>query len=150
MRVYQWETGAFTKIELHMLSIMCIERLDKGLKPICVLSCSMRALEFGPIDEIRKKYGNLRRIEEIPKDSITNPAVVFKRKDEKKEIIPWDSDRALELWQKRHPDSGVPLSDVFTNKKDITQVPDGTIRSNRLVLKAKNVKELMFYTMDDE
>jgi len=110
----------------------------------------MRALEFGSLDELRKKYGNLRRIEDMPKDSITKPAVIFKRRDQKKEIIPWDSDKALELWQKRHPDSGVPLPDVFANKKDITQVPKGTIRSNKLVLKARNVKELMFYTMDDE
>jgi len=37
---------------------MCIDRLEMGLKPICVLSCSMRALEFGPIDELIKKYGS--------------------------------------------------------------------------------------------
>ena len=41
---------------------MCIDRLEEGLKPICVLSCSMRALEFGPLDEIIKKYGNLNRL----------------------------------------------------------------------------------------
>jgi anaerobic dimethyl sulfoxide reductase subunit B (iron-sulfur subunit) len=38
---------------------MCIDRLEEGLKPICVLSCSMRALEFGPLDELTKKYGDL-------------------------------------------------------------------------------------------
>jgi len=32
----------------------------------------MRALEFGPIDDLRKKYGNLKRLEDMPKDSITN------------------------------------------------------------------------------
>ncbi len=41
---------------------MCIDRLEEGLKPICVLSCSMRALEFGPLDELIKKYGNLKRL----------------------------------------------------------------------------------------
>lgn len=36
---------------------MCIDRLEEGLKPICVLSCSMRALEFGKWSEITEKYG---------------------------------------------------------------------------------------------
>ncbi len=45
---------------------MCIDRLEEGLKPLCVLSCSMRALEFGPIDELMKKYGNLQRLEDMP------------------------------------------------------------------------------------
>lgn len=46
---------------------MCIDRLEEGLKPLCVLSCSMRALEFGPLDELMKKYSNLRRLEDIPR-----------------------------------------------------------------------------------
>ncbi len=41
---------------------MCIDRLEEGLKPICVLSCSMRALEFGPMEEIVGKYGNQNRL----------------------------------------------------------------------------------------
>ena len=41
---------------------MCIDRLKEGLKPICVLSCSMRALEFGPMEEIVRKYGNPARL----------------------------------------------------------------------------------------
>ena len=45
---------------------MCIDRLEQGLKPICVLSCSMRALEFGPFEEIVKKYGNPNRLKARP------------------------------------------------------------------------------------
>ena len=41
---------------------MCIDRLKEGLKPICVLSCSMRALEFGPMEEIVRKYGDPARL----------------------------------------------------------------------------------------
>jgi len=37
---------------------MCIERLDEGAAPLCVLSCSLRALDFGPIDVMREKYGD--------------------------------------------------------------------------------------------
>jgi DMSO reductase iron-sulfur subunit len=131
MRVYQWETGNFPNIKLHMLPIMCfhcetpvcmdacpnnaiykeekygavlvdpdkcqgsrecweacpygvpqyhsddpntkmlkcdmcIDRLEEGLNPICVLSCSMRAMEFGPIDQLIRKYGNLNRLTAKP------------------------------------------------------------------------------------
>ena len=41
---------------------MCIDRLEEGLKPICVLSCSMRALEFGPMEEVVEKYGSRNRL----------------------------------------------------------------------------------------
>jgi DMSO reductase iron-sulfur subunit len=40
---------------------MCIDRLEEGLKPICVLSCSMRALEFGPFPEMIRRYGRPNR-----------------------------------------------------------------------------------------
>jgi anaerobic dimethyl sulfoxide reductase subunit B (iron-sulfur subunit) len=110
----------------------------------------MRALEFGPLGELRQKYGNLRQIEGIPRESITQPAVVFKRKDKKKNIVFWSSDKALELWQKRHADNGELLPDVFTKKADITEVSNDVVRPNKLVLKAKTIEESVFYTMDDE
>ncbi|MBU2608451.1 MAG: FAD-dependent oxidoreductase [Chloroflexi bacterium] len=131
MRVYQWETGNFPDVRLHMLPVMCfhcespscveacengalykeekygavladadkcrgtrkcwdacpygspqylsdepearmlkcnmcIDRLEEGLKPICVLSCGMRAMEFGPLTEIVRKYGNLTRLNAKP------------------------------------------------------------------------------------
>ena len=44
--------------------------------------------------------------------------MVFKREMPKKQIIPWDANKALELWQKRHSDTGEPLPDVFAIKDD--------------------------------
>ncbi|MBA7705044.1 hypothetical protein ES703_113868 [subsurface metagenome] len=129
---------------------MCIDRLEQGLKPICVLSCSMRALEFGPLDELRDKYGDLRQVEDMPRDTITNPAVVFKPADPKKQVILWDYNRALELWQKRDSPKGKLLPDVFTAKSDVTQAPQHIVGRNKLVLKAKNSAEQQYYTTDDE
>ncbi len=129
---------------------MCLDRLERGLKPICVLSCSMRALEFGPIDELRAKYGNLAHLEDMPRGSITKPAVVFKPADAKKPIIPWDADNALELWKKRQPYHGKNLPDIFKAKTDITQPPLSIIGRHKLVLKAKDNAEQLYYTMDDE
>jgi len=110
----------------------------------------MRALEFGLLDELREKYGNLRRLEDMPKDSITNPAVVLKPVDPQKQVVPWDSRRALELWRKRQPHKGEPLPDIFAETSDVTQVPEDIVGRNRLVLKATTIKELMYYTTDDE
>jgi anaerobic dimethyl sulfoxide reductase subunit B (iron-sulfur subunit) len=129
---------------------MCIDRLELGLKPICVLSCSMRALEFGPLDELRGKYGNLRQVEEMPRDKITNPAVVFRPPDARKQVIPWDYKRVLELWQKRDAPEGEPLPDVFIKTSDVTQATQEIVGRNKLVLKARDSKELMYYTTDDE
>jgi len=129
---------------------MCIERLEQELTPICVLSCSMRALEFGPIDELEKKYGHLKRLEDMPKDSITKPAVVFKPAEPKRQVIPWDSKRALELWRKRQPHEGEPLPDIFTEISEVTEAPQEIVGRHKLVLKAKNSQELMYYTTDNE
>ena len=129
---------------------MCIDRLELGLKPICVLSCSMRALEFGSLDELVRKYGKTERFKDMPKDSITNPAVVFRLPEPKKQVIPWDSNEALKLWQKRQPHNDELLPDVFTKMTDVTQAPRDIAGRNGLILKARNAEELMYYTKDDE
>jgi anaerobic dimethyl sulfoxide reductase subunit B (iron-sulfur subunit) len=129
---------------------MCIDRLEKGDKPICVLSCSLRAMEFGPIDEIKVKYGSIRQLEDMPRDSLTHPAVVFKPAQPKKQIIPYDPQKALKLWQKRHPDSGRALPDVFEDPADVLSPAKDLVARNRLVLKAKTQEEQNFFTMDDE
>ena len=129
---------------------MCYARLTQGLTPICVLSCSMRALEFGPIEELRQKYGDLRQLQDMPKAVITDPAVVFRPSDSKRQVVSWDAERALDLWQKRPSDGGSPLPDVFANKRDVVRAPLEIVGRNRLVLKPKTNEELMYYTTDDE
>jgi len=110
----------------------------------------MRALEFGPLDELREKYGDLRWLEDMPRDTITDPAVVFKPADPKQQVLPWDYKRAFELWQERDSPEGEPLPDIFAKKSDVTQAPEGIVGRNRLVLKAKSTEELMYYTTDNE
>ncbi len=129
---------------------MCIDRLKDGLQPICILSCSMRALEFGPLDDLKRKYGPGTKLRDMPKDSITRPAVVFKPSDSKKQVVSWDSHRALGLWKKRQTHFGEPLPDIFFEESDVTKIPEGIVGRDRLVLKAKNCAELMYYTTDDE
>ena len=40
----------------------CRDRVAEGKKPVCVESCPLRALDFLPIDELRKKYGSLSEV----------------------------------------------------------------------------------------
>lgn len=129
---------------------MCIDRLEAGQLPICVHSCSLRALDFGPIEELRKKYGDLDALDELPDGSVTRPSVVFKPRDGKKRLIPWDSDKALELWQQRGPFAPPDLPPTFTDKESVLHPPPGVRGRERLVLKAKTAEELMRATRDDE
>ena len=110
----------------------------------------MRALEFGPLDELRDKYGNLGQLEEMPKYSTTMPSVVFKPAEPKKQVVPWDYQKALRLWQKRRPNGSEPLPDIFTEISAVTEAPQDIVGRNKLVLKAKNSAEQKYYTTDDE
>lgn len=51
----------------------CAERVSLGLQPVCVESCPLRALDFGPIDELRSKYGGQASIAPLPAATLTNP-----------------------------------------------------------------------------
>ena len=66
------------------------------------------------------------------------------------EVIPWNATSALELWQKRQPGLGESFPDVFVENSEVTGVSAECVGRNKLVLKAKNSEELMYYTTDDE
>jgi anaerobic dimethyl sulfoxide reductase subunit B (iron-sulfur subunit) len=59
---------------------LCLERLTQGLKPICVAACPMRALDAGPMDELMKKYGEMREAEGFSFSSKLEPSIIFKVK----------------------------------------------------------------------
>ena len=55
----------------------CHERVSQGKKPICVESCPLRALDFGPISELRAKYGALAEVAPLPPARYTVPSIVI-------------------------------------------------------------------------
>lgn len=57
----------------------CYDRVAKGLRPSCVDSCPMRALDFGLIEELRAKYGDNADIQPLPSSSVTSPNLVVKK-----------------------------------------------------------------------
>ncbi len=56
----------------------CVARTSKGLKTVCEESCPERAIEFGDIEELRKKHGTLAAVAPLPEESVTHPSLVIK------------------------------------------------------------------------
>ena len=61
---------------------LCLERWEEGKQPICVAGCPTRALDAGPIDEMRAKYGEDRETVGFVYDEKLAPSIVFKPKAE--------------------------------------------------------------------
>jgi len=57
---------------------LCVDLVDQGEKPACVSACPMRALDFGPLDELMEKYGQVRTIFPLPAEAMTRPAFIIK------------------------------------------------------------------------
>lgn len=56
----------------------CIDLRSAGEKPACVAACPMRALDFGPIDELRAAHPEgVDMISVLPDSSATGPSVVI-------------------------------------------------------------------------
>jgi anaerobic dimethyl sulfoxide reductase subunit B (iron-sulfur subunit) len=124
---------------------MCIDRLESGELPICVGACSARALDFGTISEMQSRYGNNRDLEDLPDSRTTIPAVVFKPQAVKKQVVPYDAQKALKLMMRRDP-----LPPVFNSISDVTEIPEGTVGRDKFVIKHKTAADLMRYTRCDE
>lgn len=122
---------------------MCIDRLEKGEQPECALSCPMRALDFGPIEELRAKYGDCSQVEGMPAPS-TKPAWVTKPIGAKGQILPYNVDEAIELSMQRGN-----LPPVFTNVEDLTP-GEGVIRRNKLIMKNATAEEVMLNTTNNQ
>jgi anaerobic dimethyl sulfoxide reductase subunit B (iron-sulfur subunit) len=128
---------------------MCIDRLEQGLLPRCAEVCLQRALDFGPLDNLSKKYGSLKQLEDMPSPDVVKPAVVFKPQRAPKQIVPYDANRALELLAKRDADTP-GLAPVFNSPSDVTNIPAGIVGRDRLNMKPKNSAEAMYWTKNDE
>lgn len=66
---------------------MCVDEIEAGRKPYCVMGCMMRVLDIGPIDELREGIyptmamgGNeeaVRAVKNFANPELTNPSIVF-------------------------------------------------------------------------
>jgi len=58
----------------------CIDRLAEGKKPVCVDACPMRALDAGPIEILKRDYGDCRDAEGFTYITDLEPSIIFKPK----------------------------------------------------------------------
>ena len=59
---------------------LCHDRWIQGKKPVCVEACPMRALDAGPLDELKTLYGDVREADGFIYSEEAKPSVVFKQK----------------------------------------------------------------------
>lgn len=57
---------------------LCYDYRETGQDPACVSACPSRALDWGPIEELRELHGNADAIAPLPDPSITSPRLVIK------------------------------------------------------------------------
>lgn len=55
----------------------CADRVAEGKAPICVEACTMRALQFGPVEEM-EKLGERAAMAPLPDPSVTTPNLFVK------------------------------------------------------------------------
>jgi anaerobic dimethyl sulfoxide reductase subunit B (iron-sulfur subunit) len=134
---------------------MCVDRLEQGLIPICVNACNFRALDFGRFEELQKKHGiTARTFPDYPSGDTTKAAAIFKPREPHKKILPYDSNKAVELWQNRSPMVSLgpkqpkDLGPLFESVAQATE-PEPSIVRSKFVIRPKNAEELMLYTTND-
>lgn len=124
---------------------MCIDRLEKGELPLCVASCPMRALDFGPIDELIEKYGDVRKIETMPEPDLTMPNWIAKPNPPKEQLIPYDAEKAIKLSKTR-----TATDDVYGDYDNLTNFDESDMAISELRMKNATVAEVMAATSSDQ
>ena len=65
----------------------CVDRWAEGKKPVCVDGCPMWALDAGPLDELRAKYGDTTDSEGFVYSADLIPSVIFKPKRDARGLV---------------------------------------------------------------
>lgn len=65
------DSGTMTKCHL------CYDYIDSGTIPVCVSACPQRALDFGELAELKKKYSETDSVHPLPDPTLTEPALVI-------------------------------------------------------------------------
>lgn len=123
---------------------MCYDRLEAGELPNCVMACPGRALDFGPLEEMEAKYGKLKALPDMPDGDFVKPAVVFKPVNPRKDVVPYDVDRAKELMRDRGEDLAPQFE--YANVENAEE----RIGYGKLVMKAASVKEALALSKNEE
>jgi anaerobic dimethyl sulfoxide reductase subunit B (iron-sulfur subunit) len=69
---YESSTNAVSKCDF------CVDDLEAGRPPACVAACPNRALDFGQLDDLRRRFGPTDRIYPLEDPAASRPAIVLK------------------------------------------------------------------------
>ena len=123
---------------------MCIDKLRAGGQPQCALACPLRALDFGPIDELVEKYGDIRTLEGMPDAGGIGPSTVYKPMQPKEKLVCYDEEKVIALNARRE---GLP--NLYESGEEVTDIPDGLVFKNGLRMNSETAAELMRVTAND-
>jgi len=56
----------------------CLDDVGTGGTPACVAACPNRALDFGDLAELRRKYGDRAQVFPLPDPGLAKPALVIR------------------------------------------------------------------------
>ena len=56
----------------------CLDRVKADKKPACVAACPVRALDSGPLDELKAKYGETKNVDGFTYSEETRPSLIIK------------------------------------------------------------------------
>jgi hypothetical protein len=91
------------------------------------------------------KYGNNRDLEDAPSSATAKPAIIFKPHSSKKQLVPYDVNKALQLLARRDP-----LPPVFSSASDAVDIPQGMLGRDKPLFKPRNIVEAMRASKNDE
>jgi anaerobic dimethyl sulfoxide reductase subunit B (iron-sulfur subunit) len=70
----QFDKDSGTMSKCHL----CFDYIDVGKVPACVSACPMRAVDFGELTELKRKYAGTDSVHPLPDPTLTEPAIVIK------------------------------------------------------------------------
>lgn len=68
---YDKKAGKMTKCTF------CYDEIDQGKPPTCVAACPLRALDFGELADLAKKYEPVKDVYPLPDSSLTEPSFLI-------------------------------------------------------------------------
>jgi anaerobic dimethyl sulfoxide reductase subunit B (iron-sulfur subunit) len=69
---YELSNNAVSKCDF------CVDDLDAGRPPACVAACPNRALDFGDLADLRRRFGSIDRVFPLEDPAASGPAVVIR------------------------------------------------------------------------
>jgi len=82
LKACPWDAPQFDQVDNAKMQKcnFCLQRLEKGQQTICVEACPMHALDAGPLQDLRAKYGEVSEAEGYAYSERFKPSMTFNPK----------------------------------------------------------------------